>query len=195
MNNLLKGDRMPDEWRKSVLIPIYKGKGDYKECGNFRGIKLMSHTMKLWERVVEVRLRQEVVIGDQCGFMPRRSTTDTILGLRLLMEKWREGQKELHCVFIDLKKAYDRVPREELWECMRQARVPECYVKSIQDMYEGARTSVTSVAGSTKEFKEKAGLHQGLALSPFLFAIIIDVLMKDVIKEAPDGGRLLKEED
>ena len=57
------------------------------------------------------------------------------------MEKWREGQKELHCVFIDLEKAYDRVPREELWECMRQAGVPECYVESIQDMYKGARTS------------------------------------------------------
>ena len=65
MNSLLKGERMPDEWRKSVLIPIYKDKGDSKECGNYRGIKLMSHTMKLWERVVEARLRQEVVIGDQ----------------------------------------------------------------------------------------------------------------------------------
>ena len=83
MNSLLKGERMPDEWRKSVLISIYKDKGDSKECVNYRGIKLMSHTMKLWERVVEARLRQEVVIGDQqFGFMPRRSTTDAIFGLR-----------------------------------------------------------------------------------------------------------------
>ena len=100
MNKLLKGEKMPDEWRKSVLIPIYKGKGDSKECGNYRGIKLMSHTMKLWERIMEARLRKEVVIGDQqFGFMPQRSTTDAIFGLRMLMEKWREGQKELHCAF------------------------------------------------------------------------------------------------
>ena len=99
------------------------------------------------------------------------------------MEKWREGQKELNCVFIDLEKAYDRVPREELWECMRQARVSECYVKSIQDMYEGATTSVRSAAGLTEEFEVKVGLHQGSALSPFLFAM--DVLTKDVKKEAP----------
>ena len=80
MNSLLKGERMPDEWRKSVLIPIYKDKVDSKECGNYRGIKLMSHMLKLWEGVVEERLRQEVVIGDQqFGFMPpRRSTTDAI---------------------------------------------------------------------------------------------------------------------
>ena len=56
-----------------------------------------------------------------------------------MLEKWREGQKELHCAFMDLEKAYDRVPRDELWEYMHQAGVPECYVESIQDMYEGAR--------------------------------------------------------
>ena len=127
MNSLLKGERISDEWKKSVLIPIYKDKGDSKECGNYRGIKLMSHTIKLWERAVEARLRQEVMIGNQqFGFMPRRSTTDAIFGLRMMMEKWREGQKELHCVFIDLEKACDRVPREELWECVRQAGVTGC---------------------------------------------------------------------
>ena len=49
MNKLLKGGKMPSEWMKSVLVPIHKGKGDSKECGNYRGTKLMSHTMKLWE--------------------------------------------------------------------------------------------------------------------------------------------------
>ena len=57
-NRLLRGGKMPDEWRKSVLVPFYKGKGDIKECGNYRGIKLTSHTMKLWERVIEARLRK-----------------------------------------------------------------------------------------------------------------------------------------
>ena len=79
------------------------------------------------------------------------------------------------------------VPRVELWEYMRQARVPECYVESIQDMYKGARTSVRSVAGLTEDFEVRVGLHQGLALSLFLFAINMGVLMKDVRKEAPWG--------
>ena len=185
-NRLLRGEKMPDEWRKSVLVPLYKGKGDIKECGNYRGIKLMSHSMKLWERVIEARIRKEVMIGEQqFGFMPGRSTTDAIFCLRMLLEKWNEGQKAVHCAFIDLEKAYDRVPREELWECLRLAETSECYVTIIKDMYDGATTTVRSAAGLTEEFKVGVGLHQGSALSPFLFAIIMDKLTEDIRKDAP----------
>ena len=70
-NRLLRGEKMPDEWRRSVLVPLYKGKGDIKECGNYRGIKLMSHTIKLWERIIEARIRKNVTIAEQqFGFMP-----------------------------------------------------------------------------------------------------------------------------
>ena len=100
-NRLLQGEKMPDEWRRSVLVPLYKGKGDIKECGNYLGIKLMNHSMKLWERVIEARIRKEVTIGEQqFRFMPGRSTTDAIFCLRMLLEKWTEGQKAVHCAFL-----------------------------------------------------------------------------------------------
>ena len=47
--------KMPTEWRTSTVIPLYKDKGGIQDCNNYRGIKLLSHTMKLWERVVESR--------------------------------------------------------------------------------------------------------------------------------------------
>ncbi|KAK3536593.1 hypothetical protein QTP86_013788, partial [Hemibagrus guttatus] len=185
-NRVLESERMPEEWRRSVLVPIFKNKGDVQSCSNYRGIKLMSHTMKLWERVVEARLRKVVEICEQqYGFMPRKSTTDAIFALRILMEKYRDGQRELHCVFVDLEKAYDRVPREELWYCMRKSGVAEKYVRVVQDMYERSRTVVKCAVGQTEEFNVEVGLHQGSALSPFLFAMVIDQLSEEVRQESP----------
>ncbi|KAK3528583.1 hypothetical protein QTP70_003755 [Hemibagrus guttatus] len=185
-NRVLESERMPEEWRRSVLVPIFKNKGDVQSCSNYRGIKLMSHTMKLWERVVEARLRKVVEICEQqYGFMPRKSTTDAIFALRILMEKYRDGQRELHCVFVDLEKAYDRVPKEELWYCMRKSGVAEKYVRVVQDMYERSRTVVRCAVGQTEEFNVEVGLHQGSALSPFLFAIVMDQLSEEVRQESP----------
>ena len=88
------------------MVPIFKANGDVLECKNYRGIKLMSHTMKLWERIIEVRLREITNISDnQFGFRPGKSTTEPIFALIMLQEKYREKYKELHMVFVDLEKA------------------------------------------------------------------------------------------
>ena len=110
-NRLLMGERMPEEWRKSVLIPIYKNKEDAQFSENYKGIKQMSHTMNVWERITEARLKDRLEISkQQYGFMPGKETTDAMFALRMLMEKYREGQRELHCIFVDLENAYDRIP-------------------------------------------------------------------------------------
>ena len=92
---------IPDSWKKSKLIPITKNKGDILECNNCRGIKFMSHFMKLWERIIEARLREIVKIRDnQFGFRPGMSTTETFFALRQLQEKCRENNKDSHMVFV-----------------------------------------------------------------------------------------------
>ena len=115
--------------------------------------------------------------------MPGKGATDAMFALRMLMEKYREGQKELHCVFVDLEKAYDRVPREELWYCMIKSGIVEKYVRLVQDMYEEIETMVRCAIGTTEGFKVKVGLHQGSALTPFLFAVIMDRLTDEVRRE------------
>ena len=74
--------------------------------------------------------------------MPGRGTTDVIFAARQVIEKHREMQKKLHLVFIDLEKAYDRVPRQEFWRCLREQGVREKYVCLVKDMYDDARTQV-----------------------------------------------------
>ncbi|KAK3515364.1 hypothetical protein QTP70_018743 [Hemibagrus guttatus] len=102
------------------------------------------------------------ICEQQYGFMPRKSTTDAIF-----------------------EKAYDRVPREELWYCMRKSGGAEKYVRVVQDMYERSRTVVRCAVGQTEEFKVEVGLHQGLALSPFLFLMVMEQLSEEVRQASP----------
>ena len=143
--------------------------------------------MKLWERVSEARMRREIHICEQkFGFMPGRSTVDVISSLRVLFAgEVERGPDALLCVFIDLGKAYDQVLRGELWECLRLAGSLKCYVRVIKDVYDRAKTAVRSAAGLTEQFEVGVGLHQGSALRPFLLAIIMDKLRKDISEEAP----------
>ena len=91
--------------------------------------------------------------------MPEKETTDTMFALRILMEKYRKGQRDLHCAFVDLEKAYDRVPREELWYCIRKSGIAEKYVRLVQSMYEESETVVRCAVGTTESSKVKVGLH------------------------------------
>ena len=68
---------------------------------------------------------------------------------------------------------------------MRKSRIVEKYVRLVQDMYEGSETVVGCEVGTKESFKVKVGLHQGSALSPFLFAVIMDRLTDKVRREPP----------
>ena len=77
-------------------------------------------------------------------------------------------------MFVDLEKVYDKVPREDVLNSMRKSGVSEKYVRIVHDMYDDSTTAVMCAVGVTKGFEVKVGLHQGSALSPCLFAMVMD---------------------
>ena len=90
-------------------------------------------------------------------------------------------------VFVDLEKAFDRVPRDLIWWSMRKKGIPEQYVAIIQDMYKDTQTRVKTRSDTTEYFDIEVGLHQGSALSPLLFIIVMDVLASEVGTRPPWG--------
>ena len=148
----------------------------------------MYHFMKLWERIIDARLREIVIIRDnQFGFRPGMSTTKPhpVFILRQLQEKCREKNKDLHMVFVDLEKAFDSIPRDLIWRCLRKKGVPEEYVKIIQCMNMSCKTKVVTQKGETEYFAIEVGLHQGSSLSPLLFIVIMGVLTENIEKDPP----------
>ncbi|XP_033110955.1 aromatic-L-amino-acid decarboxylase-like [Anneissia japonica] len=119
---------MPDDWKLSILIPIYKGKGSVMDCGSYRGIKLLEQGMKVLERVLEKRLRDIIKIDDmKFSFMPGNA----IFIVRRMQECHHDKRKKLFMCFVDLEKAFDRIPRSVIAWALRKRMVPEGLVKYV----------------------------------------------------------------
>ena len=167
-----------------MIVPIFKKKGDILKCGNYRGIKLLEHGLKILKGILDKRIRKVVKIDPkQFGFMPGKSTVDAIFIVRQLVEKRIEGDLAVFCGFVALEKAYDRVPREVLCWCLRRKGVSEKLVRMVMETYQNCKTAVRTIDGLSREFEIGVGLHQGSVLSPLLFAVIIDVLSEHLRAE------------
>ena len=174
----------PREWGSSYTIPVYKGKGDSLLCGKYRGVRLLEHGMKLWEKVLEKRLRNIVNIDEkQFGFQPGRSTTDAIFVIRQLQEKYIAKKRRLYHVFVDLEKAFDRVPRKVIKWALRRQGVPERLIRLVMALYKNSKSKVKTSVGTSEEFNIGVGVHQGSALSPLLFILVIQEATKEVGRE------------
>ena len=99
---VLDGKGIPDEWKTSVVVPIFKGKGDVMNCGSYRGVKLLEHGMKIIEKVLEKRIRALVDFDEaQFGFMPGKGTIDALFLVRRLQEEYRAKDKRMFMCFVD----------------------------------------------------------------------------------------------
>ena len=174
------GEAIPCEWEESFILNLYKGKGDALDRGNYRGLKLTDQVMKLLERVLDSAIRGMVNIDElQFGFVPGRGTTDAIFIARQMQEKFIAANKPLYFAFVDLEKAFDRVPRDVIWWALRSLGVEEWAVRAIQSMYSNARSRVRVNGQYSEEFEVKVGVHQGSVLSPLLFILVLEALSRE----------------
>lgn len=179
-NQAWKERKVPLDWQIGIIAPIYK-KGDSKECSNYRGITLGSTVGKLYGRILEGRLRKKVehtLEESQSGFRKERGTTDQIFIVRQLCEKAAKVGRQMHVCFVDMEKAFDRIRREDVWNVLKRRGVKQQLIEGIKSLYENTVNYVRVRNEASRTFISKIGLRQGCILSPLLFNIVLDDVVK-----------------
>lgn len=183
-------ETIPQDWKDANIIPLFK-KGSRKECGNYRGISLLSVAGKIIARILLNRLNREItptiVSESQCGFRSGRSTMDMVFSLRQVQEKCTEQNMPLYIVFIDFSKAFDTVPRDGLWAVLRKCGCTEKAINLVKAFHDGMQAKVTLGCDSSDGFAVSTGVKQGCVLAPTLFSIYLSAMLEVAFREFDRG--------
>ena len=180
----------PQDWKRSVFIPVPK-KGNAKECSNYCAIVLISHASKVMLKILQARLQQYVncvLPGVQVGFRKGRGTRNQIANIHWLIKKAREFQKNIYFCFIDCAKAFDCVDHNKLWNILKEMGIPDHLISLLRNLYAGQETTVRTGHRTTDWFQIGKGVHQGCILSPCLFNLYAEYVMRNAGLDEAQAG-------
>lgn len=183
-NAIWRRRKWPKEWCKSVLIPLHK-KGDARNCANYRTIALIPHASKVMLKVLNSRLKaflERQIPPEQAGFVPGRGTREQILNVRQIVEKSREFNVPVVLCFVDYMKAFDCVRWESLYGILQEMGVPKHLADMVRSLYEESEAVVRTYEGETGNFRTERGVRQGCILSPQLFNIYSEYVMRQALE-------------
>jgi len=171
-----------DERTFSTFIPLPE-KGNLKQCANYRTVALVSHASKILLRIIleRIRLKTETEIADeQTGFRQRRGTRYQITNLIILMHKAREQPQPLYVCFVDFKTPFDSISHDKLWATVLDIGYPLHLIDLLVKLQE--QFAKIKVSGTLSEwFRVKKEVRQGCVLSPCLFNILAEMVMRETL--------------
>ena len=185
---------MVGDWKDTEIVPIPK-KGDIKHCDNWRGISLLDVVGKVFAWILQERLQtvvERVLPESQCGFRKGRGCNDAILTARQLVEKCREHDNSLFIMFVDLRKAYDSVPRPALWCVLEKCGIPPIMLGIIKSFHDGMLAKVRAGDLNTDSIEVRNGLRQGCVLAPSLFNLYFSAMVAYWRDRCPQAGIMVR---
>lgn len=170
---------MPFSWAVGAITPLLKPGGVPSECNSYRGITVGTLMAKLFATMINTRLTKWTEDNclrakGQAGFRQDHRTTDQLFIIRTLIEQQRMASAPLYVCFVDFQKAYDTVPRDQLWTKLGGMGIRGFIMDAIQALYANVPVCVRTRTGLTPTFQSHMGVKQGCPLSPTLFGLYID---------------------
>uniref|UniRef100_A0A4W2GR41 RNA-directed DNA polymerase n=1 Tax=Bos indicus x Bos taurus TaxID=30522 RepID=A0A4W2GR41_BOBOX len=183
-----KTQQWPQDWKRSVFIPIPK-KGNAKECSNYHTIALISHASKVMLKILQARLQQYMnheLPDIQAGFRKGRGTRDQIANIRWIIEKAKEFQKNIYFCFTDYAKVFVWVTIN--WKILKEMGIPDYLTCLLRNLYAGQEATVRTGHGTTDWFQIGKGVRHGCILSPCLFNLYAEYIMRNAGLEEAQAG-------
>ena len=138
---------------------------------------------------------EKIIAEEQAGFRAGRSTIEQIFNLRILCEKYLQHQQDLSHIFVDFKKAFDRIWHAALWATMKKYNISINLIQVIKNLYNKATSAVLFNGSIGDSFRTTVGVRQGCRLSPTLFRSFLDRIMTDALEDHEGtvsiGGRTI----
>ena len=188
-----KTQQWPQDWKRSILIPIPK-KGNAKECSNYCTIALISHASKVTLKILQARLQQYVnweLPDVQVGFRKGTGTRDQIANIHWIIEEAKEFQKNTYFCVIDYTKTFDCVDHNKLWKLLQKMGIPDHITCLLRNLYAGQEATVRTRHGTTDWFQVGKGVRQGYRLSPCLYNLNAEYIMRNAgLNEAQAGIKI-----
>ena len=167
-----------------------------KECSNYRTTALISRASRVMLKILQARLQQYVnceLPDIQAGFRKGTGTRDQIPNIRWIIEKAREFQKNIYFCFIDYAKAFDCVDHNKLWKILKEMGIPNHLICLLRNLYAGQEETVRTGHGTTDWFQIGKGVCQGYILSPCLFNLYAEDIMRNTgLEEAQTGIKIAR---
>ena len=141
-----------------------------------------SHTSKVMLKILQVRLQQYMnreLPDVQARFRKGRKTRDQIANIRWIIKKAREFQKNIYFCFIDYANAFDCVDHNKLWKILKELGIPDHLTCLLRNLYSGQEATVRTGHGTTDWFQVGKRVHQGYILSPYLFNLHAEYIMRN----------------
>ena len=188
--DIWRKEQMPQNRKDTIIVPIFK-KGSRKECGNYRGISLLSTAGKILARIILNRIEEKmctlILPETQCGFRRNHSIIDMVFSLRQIQEKCTEQNMELYAVFMDFTKAFDTVSREGLWSVLKRFGCTDKIINLVRAFHDGMKAKIIQGKDTSKEFEVTNGVKQGCVLAPTLFSIYLAAMLHVAFKDVHKG--------